>query len=115
MIVCNIYLFGIIYQIFTQTSMVQEQNEQQTKHQILDNGTIFNIILALVCFRALVLGLQSKMVQGTKPFWVRFGLFVIFFFSCWLVREKLIQWGRDTMSRLYHVSPPLEVVMCPTW
>jgi hypothetical protein len=60
MIVCNIYLFGIIYQIFTQTSMVQEQNEQQTKHQMLDNGTIFNIILALVCFDVLVLELESR-------------------------------------------------------
>jgi hypothetical protein len=68
--------------------MVQEQNEQQTKQQILDNGTIFNIILALVCFRALVLGLQSKMVQGTKPFWVRFGLFVYFFFRDFLGSQR---------------------------
>ena len=55
MIVCNIYLFGIIYQIFTQTSVVQEQNDQQTNFQILDSGTICNIILVLVVFRALVL------------------------------------------------------------
>ena len=29
--------------------MVQEQNDQQTNFQILDNGTIFNTILALFC------------------------------------------------------------------